>query len=192
MQKSSLKNIDTPTGNKRSYTGCAGKPPSPSLITKTKTSIDTDYLRPTLGIKLSDKILCSMTEAFILTDHYGLIKETNTQLLDLLDYTEVELKDRPLNLIMEKDSDCLDIGSNATSEQKHSLNATLRTRSNVLIPVDLSITPYTDETTGARYTIILTKDLRDKNHLTKELKKTKKELMKKKCKVCLMSFRLMM
>ncbi len=120
-----------------------------------------------------------MTEAFILIDHCGLIKETNTQLLNLLDYSDGELKGYPLSLIMEEDYGCLDIGSKATSEQKYSLTATLRTRSNVIIPVDLTVTSYTDETTGARYTMVLTKDLRDKNHLTKELKKTKKELAEK-------------
>jgi len=176
MQKSSVKKADRSTGNKYSYVSCAGKPPSHPLIIQSNTNIDADYPRPSLSKRLLENILCSITEAFVLTNHRGLIKETNTQLLELLDYSEDELRDRPLTLIMEEDSNYLNIVNNAASEQKHCPSTTLRTRSKVLIPVDLTATPYTDETTGARYTIILTKDMRDKNRLAKELERTKEEL----------------
>ncbi len=176
MQKSSVKKTDRSAENKYSYVSHAAKQPGHSLIAKSNTSMNSANQRSSPNNRLLDKVLCSMTEAFVLIDHCGLIKKTNTQLLELLDYSEVELRDRPLTLIMEKASDYLDISSITASEQRHSLNATLRTRSNVLIPVDLSVTPYTDETTRARSIIILTKDLRDKNHLTRELEKTKKEL----------------
>ncbi|VAV84163.1 hypothetical protein MNBD_DELTA01-789 [hydrothermal vent metagenome] len=177
MRKSSVKNISTTIAdNKYSYAKRQDKTPRPPLLLKTNTNRSAAHQRASDRTTLSQKILASITEAFILTDDKGLIKDTNKKLLDLLDYSAGELKGSPLNLILKERSSFDDIAEKTSSVREGSFNATLKARSKVLIPVDLSIVPYTDGTTGSCYTIILAKDLREKNSLSRELEQTKKDL----------------
>ncbi len=177
MRKGSVKNVSTTiSDNKRSYAERRDEKPGSSILTKTNTN-RTAARRKTSGkATLSEKILASISEAFILTDDKDLIKDTNKKLLDLLDYCADELKDNPLDLILRESPDLDDIAGKTSSVREGSLSATLKTRSRVLIPVDITIVPYTDSATGSCFTIILAKDLREKISLSRELEQTKKDL----------------
>jgi len=177
MQKSSVKNISTViSDNKYRYTGRQDKTPRPPLLIETNRAAACQ--KASGKTTLSEKILASITEAYVLTDDKGLIRDTNKKLLDLLGYSAAELRGIPLDLILRESSnfDGTGAGGVASPEGRSDPGAALKTRSKVLIPVDLSIVPYTDEATGSCFTIILAKDLREENRLYQELEMTKKYL----------------
>jgi PAS domain S-box-containing protein len=171
------KTANTTAQGKLGYTDSCEKTtakacPSIRIPEKTKTLTKTKTFRT----GLSEKILTSIDEAFILTDNFGRIYSTNKKLQELLGYSNKELMGKSICEVIGESSEWDDIISWAPSSRIDRYGTTLKTRTEVRIPVDVSIIPYTDKASSRNFTIILTKDLRQAHRLSKELETTKNHL----------------
>lgn len=140
-------------------------------LVNTFNTMSEDLLCTTVRKDYVENIFTSMAEALIITSAEGLIRRVNKSAVDLLEYTEEELLEKPLALVIAADG--IDVSHIVHGTVSYSRGeTTLLSKSGQLIPAMSSISRFTDSSGIIQGMVVTAQDISGVKQAEEKLKQS--------------------